>query len=288
MNTHLSGILLLMMLFQSGSPLVDQFDRISRKAQGRVGAATALVAGGQIDGIRLDERFPMASVFKLPVALTVLHQIDQGKLALDQKVRITKSDFVAPGSYSVIRDRHPEGNFDITVRELLHAMITVSDGTACDALLRLTGGPAAVNQYLKTIGISGMSVAAYQKELSGTLESQKRNWATPRGTVELLKALQSGRAISRAGSEHLLQLMAECKTGPQRIKGLLPPGTRVSHKTGSMGARATNDVGIAVLPDGARVAIAVFVSDSRAAEKDRERVIAEIARSAWDYYSKKK
>ena len=278
------GMLLSLSLFQSGSSLASRFDQIAQKAQGRVGAAVMLIENGDCAGIRMEEKFPMASVFKLPVGMAVLHRIDQGRLALDRKVLVKKSDFVAAGNYSAVRDRYPEGNAEISVRELLRLMMVVSDGTACDVLLRLAGGPASVTEYLKSLGVNELVVAVSQKEMSVSRESQNRNWATPTGAVQLLRTLHQSPSISRSSRSLLLQFMAECETGPQRIRGLLPQGTVVSHKTGSLGAQATNDVGIVTLPDGRKLAVAVFVSDSRAGETARERVIAEIARAAWDHY----
>ena len=81
--------------------------------------------------------------------------------------------------------------------------------------------------------------------------------------------------------------MAASNTGPRRLKGLLPTGTVVAHKTGTSGTEngetaATNDIGIITLPNGRHIAIAVFVSDSPADEGTREGVIARIAKAAWD------
>jgi beta-lactamase class A len=274
------------MFFQSAASLVPQFDRIARMAQGRVGAAVMLLDRGEPAGIGMDERFPMASVFKLPVAMAVLRQVDQAKLSLDQNILVQKTDFVPKGSYSVIRDQHPDGNAEISVRELLREMMVVSDGTACDVLLRMAGGPPAVAGYLKSIQVNDVVVAVSQKEMYGSPESQQRNWATPRGALNLLRALHQETSLSQTSRTLLLQLMAECRTGPKRIRGLLPPGAIVSHKTGSLGARATHDVGIVTLPDGRKMAIAVFVSESNAREAVREQVIAEIARAAWMHYSR--
>ena len=73
----------------------------------------------------------------------------------------------------------------------------------------------------------------------------------------------------------------------KRLDGNMPAGTRVAHKSGSSDvvdgmAAATNDIGLIPLPDGRRIAIAVFVTDSRADEATREQVIARIARAAYD------
>jgi beta-lactamase class A len=288
MEHTLVGILLFLALFQSASSLIPEFETIARKARGRVGSAVMLLETGETAGSRAGERFPMQSVFKLPIAIAVLHAVDQGKISLEDKIMVRKSDLVPQGNASVIRDQHPEGNFEISVYELLRVMMDVSDGTACDVLLRLAGGPAAVTEYVRSLGVNEMVIAISQKEMARAPRSREQNWASPRGALELLRVLQQGVSLSQANRRLLLQFMADSRTGPQRIKGLLPPGTVVSHKTGSSGTtngvtHAIHDVGIVNLPNGKHVAIAVFVANSRAGEAMCERVIAEIARAAWDY-----
>jgi beta-lactamase class A len=84
--------------------------------------------------------------------------------------------------------------------------------------------------------------------------------------------------------------MRETSTGPNRIKGLLPAGTVVAHKTGTSPtndkglAPATNDVGIVTLRNGKHFAIVVFVSDSTDDQQTREGEIARITKVVWDYY----
>jgi beta-lactamase class A len=120
--------------------------------------------------------------------------------------------------------------------------------------------------------------------------AQYKNYATPRAAVDVLKAVQAGRGVSAAGRAILLEDLADSTPGPLRIKGLLPPGTPVAHKTGTDGTRegktaATNDIGIVTLPDGRHLAVAVFVKDSTAGLVPREAAIAKIARAAWDHWT---
>jgi beta-lactamase class A len=103
-------------------------------------------------------------------------------------------------------------------------------------------------------------------------------------------ALQSKRGLSAESQALLLKLMTESIPGAKRLKGQLPAGTVVAHKTGTGGMRdgitsATNDIGIITLPNGTHLAVAVFVSDSSADEATRESVIARMAKAAWDWAS---
>ena len=129
-----------------------------------------------------------------------------------------------------------------------------------------------------------------EKEIGRDWETQYRNWATSKGPLALLVALQSQRKLSRESQALLLKLMTESIPGTKRLKGELPAGTLVAHKTGTGGMRdgitsATNDIGIITLPNGMHLAVAVFVSDSSADEAARESVIARIAKAAWDWAS---
>jgi len=103
----------------------------------------------------------------------------------------------------------------------------------------------------------------------------------------LLRALQEGKGLSASSRRRLLGLMTAGKTGTGRIKGLLPTGTVVAHKMGSSGTvngltRATNDVGLVLLPDGRHLAVVVFVSATKANEATWDAVIAKTARTAWN------
>ena len=229
----------------------------------------------------------MQSVYKLPIGMAVLHQVDLGKLSLSRWVRITKADLPAPIHYSVIRDDYPNGA-SLTVSKLLNEMIGSSDGTACDILLNLAGGPQQLTAFLRGMGIQNMVVATSEKTMwQNERVEQYRNWATPNAMLDLLRLLQRGRGLSPQSRRLLLGLMTRSQTGPHRIKGLLPPGAVVAHKTGSSGTvsgltRTTNDTGLITLPDEKHLAVVVFVSDTRVSPAAQEAVIAKITRAAWD------
>lgn len=272
--------------------LQKRFEQAAAAASGRVGVAARVLETGESASLNLNEHFPMQSVYKLPIAMTILRQIDDGKLKLEDAVRVEKSDFVRLGQHSPLRDAHPNGA-SVSIAELLRLAVGESDGTASDVLMQTAGGAGAVGEYLKELKIDGIIVADREKEIGRDWATQYRNWATPAGAIFLLKSLHEGRALSDASRNLILKILAESTPGAKRLKGLLPPGTLIAHKTGTSGTNgdgvtaATNDVGIIELPGGRHLAIAVFVSDSPADEATRERVIALIARAAWDEWSGK-
>jgi beta-lactamase class A len=273
--------------------LEKSFAGIANEVSGEVGAAAMILETGDAAMFNADERFPMQSVYKLPIAMAVLEEVRRGNLSLDEKIGVTKDDMVRQGMRSPLRDEHPGGG-EFTIRELIRLSIVESDGTASDVLIRVLGGVGEAQSFLTQVGISAIAIANPEKEIGLDWNTQYRNYATPAAAVELLRWLHvSAEATSQTADEEgslwksLLQFMADSKPGPARLKGLLPKGTVVAHKTGTSGTQngitaATNDVGIISLPNGKHIALAVFVSDSTADDAEREKVIARIAKAAWE------
>jgi beta-lactamase class A len=262
--------------------------------------------------------FPMQSVYKAPIAVAVLRDVDRGRLKLDQVVTIRREDLSVP--LSPINREFSGESRTYTLRRLLENMVSLSDNTAADALTRLVGGPAAVTAVMKEAGIEGMRVDRYERDMQPqTLglgpfqpewtdyaalsaasnrvpEAQKRqaleaaladprDSPTPAATLEFLAKLQAGQLLSAASTDLLLAIMRGSPTGPDRLKAGLPKGSSLAHKTGtsatSLGINmATNDIGLATLPDGRVIAIAAYLSASDKPAKERERILAGIARAA--------
>ena len=277
--------------------LERKFADISKKAAGEVGAAAVLLDTGEAAMLSADERFPMQSVYKLPISMAVLEQVARGRLALDEKVGVTATDMVRKGMRSPLRDQNPNGG-EFTIRELIRLAMVESDGTASDVLIRILGDTGETQAFLTRIGIFELKVTNPEKEIGRDWETQYRNYASPAASVELLRWLHitAGHEKNRESNVEdaswslLLRYMADSIPGDKRLKGKLPKGTTVAHKTGTSGTQngvtaATNDIGLVSLPNGRTLAIAVFVSDSKADEKTRESVIAEITRAAWNRWA---
>jgi beta-lactamase class A len=275
---------------KQNTELQKRIEQAASAAKGRVGAGVMLLETGEAVYLNQNEQFPMQSVYKLPIAMAAMRQVDNGNLKLEQKIRVEKEDFVRKGMASPLRDKNPNGA-EVSVAELVRLSVSESDGTASDVLFRLAGGAEAIQKFLEEIEVKEIAVVNTEKEIGRDWETQYRNWASPEGAIALLRALQERRGLSETSQAYLLKVLTEATTGPKRLKGLLPKGTPVAHKTGTGGTRngitgATNDIGIITLPNGKHLAVAVFVSDSPADEATRERVIAEIAKIAWDEWSK--
>ena len=282
--------------------LEREIAKIAEAAKGKVGVAAVLLETGDAAMLNGDQRFPMQSVYKLPISMAVMDQVRLDKLDLDEKIGVTKEDMVRAGMRSPLRDANPNGG-EFTIRELIRLAMVESDGTASDVLMRVAG-VGEIQAFLMQIGIDEMKVINTEKEIGRDWQTQYENYSTPMAAAELVRWLDasvstandSDRGSSVEASEPteleiLQKFMAESNPGAKRLKGELPMGTYVAHKTGTSGTQnnitaATNDIGIIKLPNGKNFAIAVFVSDSPADEKTRESAIAKIAKAVWDRWSK--
>lgn len=256
------------------------------EAHGRVSVACSLPGSSLNCDLNPTAQPPMQSVFKLPLGMAILSQVEAGKFTLDQPVRFRPEDRILPKPYSPLQDKYPDAGVDVPLRTLLEMTVSLSDNTAADILLRLVGGPGAVNAYVASLGVVGFHLQDGERELHHTKSLQYRNWFEPRGAVQLLSAIRDHSPLTKSHTELLLSWMRSSRIS-SRIGGDLPDGTLVAHKAGTSDvengvAAATNDIGLITLPDGRQLAIAIFVTDSSVDETTRDRVAAQISRAVYD------
>ena len=237
--------------------LERQLRAIEAANPGNVGIAALDLTSGDMVSIHGDEPFPMASVVKIAIAAQYLAQVEHGRRSLDTVIGGRKA------------------------RRHLEAMIIKSDNHSTDVILRDLGGPKRVQQWLAQNDISGVRIdRSIARLLSDRRDLRdRRDSATPKAMVELLQRLDSGQLLRASGRSYLLGLMARCQTGKNRMRALLPAGTRVEHKTGTLNG-LTTDVGFVTLPDGRRLAIALFARYG----SNRPSVLAAAARKIYDSF----
>jgi len=290
---------------------------------GRIGVAIMRVDGGEwITGKRVDALFPQQSVSKTWVALTILDLVDQNKVRLDQKIRITRDDlavFHQPIRDSVIAN----GEIEVTVLSLLEQAIIGSDNTANDSLLRTAGGPQAVQNFLlrKKLGAIrfGPGERLMQSAIAGLewrqeyaigrrfyaaraevpLATRKAaldryladpvDGASPEAIVRALAKLAKGELLSPASTRLILGIMSRTSSGPNRLRAGVPPDWRFVHKTGTGQilppvSTGYNDIGIMTAPDGTRYAVAVMMGSTTAPIPQRMSFMQFVSRTIAAYH----
>lgn len=304
--------------FSSELWLEKELARLATVSGGTMGVAAIHIESGRSAYLNADEPFPMASTYKVPIAAQLLHRVDEGELELTRMIDFAPGD-LSPGS-GTLSHLFDDPGVSLSMRNLLELMLLISDNSATDICLREAGGGARVTGRMKEIGVEGVRVDRSTLELisdwigvedvparsdltldmygdlvravsdaqrdkaNDAFKTDPRDTATPRGMGALLGKIWNGEILSKESTALLIDIMTRCETGDARLKGLLPEGTVVVHKTGTIGG-TTNDVGIITLPhDRGHVIVAAFVKDSTLPVPARERAIAEAARAAHDYF----
>lgn len=298
--------------------LEREIGRLAALAGGTVGVAAVHLETGRAVYLNPRERFPMASSYKVAIAVQLLTRVDRGEVRLDSLIPLDAGD-LHPGS-GTLTDLFDDPGVILSVRNLLELMLLISDNSATDLMLEAAGGAEAVTRRVQELGVEGLRVdrptvqliadwagvrglplagevskerwrelaqgvsEAEREAAAAAFNADPRDTSTPEAMARLLEVIWRGQALSPENTALLLDIMERCQTGRNRIKGMLPPGIAVQHKTGTIGG-TTNDVGIIALPDGAGHVIAVvLVKESKNDVEERERAIAQIARAIYDYF----
>lgn len=278
--------------FAQKDSLKQKIEEIISTKKADVGISIYGIESKDSLSINGNKHYPMQSVFKFHIALKILNLVDNGKLMLQQKVFIKKSDLL-PNTWSPMREDYPEGNINLPLSEILKYTVSQSDNNGCDILLNLIGGPKIVNDYIHNLGIKDISIQANEEEMHKDWNIQFLNWTTPNAASDLLLLFFKKKILSKSSFDFLWKIMTETTTGKNAIKGQLPEGTLVAHKTGSSGVNdhgitaAANDIGIVKLPNGKHFIISIFVSNSKENFEANQKIISDIAKAAWDYFVNK-
>jgi beta-lactamase class A len=301
--------------------LAEAIRSIGENFNGDIGIAVEDVQTGWTTAYDGDTFFPQQSVSKFWVALTALDKVDRGLLSLTAPFTLHKEDITL--FHQPIAAQIGANGYTTNVAELMTRALQQSDNTCNDAVLWRAGGPDAVRAFLRSKGIDGIRFGPGERKLqsgiagiqwhqsyaynggfykarSAVPASARRaaferyianpmDGATPLGVVDALTRLKRGELLSPASTQRLLGIMSHTKTGPQRLKGGLQPGWRLSHKTGTGqvlgGVQAGyNDIGVITGPDGHSYAMAVLIRRSSAPLQQRMAAMQATVRAAIAYH----
>ncbi|MHB1057320.1 MAG: class A beta-lactamase [Rhodanobacter sp.] len=259
-----------------GGEATARLAALERRHGGRLGVAVLDSGSGRRIGHRADERFAMCSTFKLLTAAAVLARVDRGTERLERRVVFGKDALV---TYSPVTS-HRVGAPGMTMAELCHAAITMSDNTAGNLLLHSLGGPAGWTAYARSLGDGTSRLDRIETELNEARPGDPRDTTTPAAMLANLRALLLGTALSDASRAQLAAWLRANTTGGARLRAGLPAGWRVGDKTGSGAHAATNDVAIVWPPRRKPLLVTAYYAESAADADGRNAVLAEVGRIA--------
>ncbi len=255
----------------------SKFAAVERASGGTLGACVLDTASGRAIGWRENERFAHCSSFKLSLAALIFHLHERGAIALDERLRYTQADLVpnSPATQAHLAT-------GMTVRELAHAAVLVSDNAAANLLLRKIGGPARLTAYWRALGDEISRLDRFEPELNLVPPGEVRDTTTPAAMAHTLARLLTGPALGQQSRQTLIDWMAEVQTGLHRIRAGLPTGWKAGDKTGT--GDTLVDVAWIEPPRGAMLIVTGYFRPAAGAGPDiaarGEQALAEIGRIA--------
>lgn len=253
-----------------------------------VGVSVIFIEDSDSLSINGNKMIPMLSVYKLPIAMCVLNNVDKGLLTLQTPVHITPED-MHKNTWSPLRDVLRNTDTSLSLTDIIKYTLIQSDNNCSDILLKTIGGVKTVQTYLKEISQPSIEVNNSEWEIFQSPNLIYSNRATPNDVVSLLNKLYTQKLFSDSCFNFLWETLSDCTTGNNRIKGKLPKEIVVAHKTGTSFTTnegvtpVINDVGIITLPNGKHIALAIFVSESKENRATNEKIIADIAELIYQY-----
>ncbi len=290
---------------------------IVERFPGRIGVYAEHIESGVAAGVDPDTPYGMASTYKVPILVEMMARVESGDWSLDMPIDLTVRDqHIGSG---LLADLWAPG-LTLSLKNLATMMIILSDNSATDMLIDRVGA-AEVTARMRSLGLENIRVdrttlelildyngidyepvaeaslveiIAYRQQVSMSPEEVAsvreefyegpEDKATAREMTALLIEIAEGRALEKESCDVILEILERTRTGANRLRGLLPPGTRLAHKTGTIG-RILDDVGIIYLPDDlGRVAISVFTFADEPDGERAEAAIADLARTVYDFF----
>jgi beta-lactamase class A len=255
-----------------------------KEANYKGGIAIKNLHSGAEIAIRGNEMFPMASVFKFPIAIAILRKIEAGDLKHEQSFHLKKTD-ILNGLRGPIAEKYPHGEIDLTTDALLKYMVSDSDNTACDFLIKIAGGPDAITKELRKLQIDDINISRTESEIMATTNEpgpKGLDATSPLGMIRLYEKLNDGKVLNPDSSAYLMKLMTESNNPPHILNGL-PKDLRIAHKSGWCGKDlCLNDTALVTLPNNkGNLVMAIFLKGNVDFKKGSE-TISKIAKIGFD------
>ncbi len=230
-----------------------------------------LETGNYLD-INGDRVYATASIIKLPILIALFQDVDAGKIDLNETLTMTR-DVVVGGS-GEMQDLPVGSKF--SVLETANKMITISDNTATNMIIKRMGGIQYLNQRFRSWGLQKTGMRNWLPDLKGT------NVTTPKELGKLLVMLNTQQMLSPRSQAQAIDILQRVRNRKLLVVGL-GPGATIAHKTGDIGF-LLGDAGIVQMPMGKRYVVVALVESAYDDPRARD-FIQDVSRIVYTYLS---
>jgi beta-lactamase class A len=236
-------------LTQASRTLTERLQAVSQK-NSKLDPSYLFVKidSGEYSQLGADRVLPAASTIKLPILIALFQDVDTQKVRLEEKLTIDKQSIA--GEAGDLQDQKPGTQVSILVAAT--KMMTISDNTATNLIIKRLGGAAALNQRFRNWGLQVTTIHRSLPDLEGT------NVTTARDLARSIAAIDRGKIVSATSRSQMLSMMSHTARNTMLPKGL-GVGAKIAHKTGDIGSTIA-DVGTIELPSGQKYIAAVLVN----------------------------
>lgn len=260
---------------RAGGGIEARLRDLETRSGGRLGVAVLDTATGRLIGHRIDERFAMCSTCKALAVALVLSRVDRNVERLDRRITFTERDLVLP-----FKATKPHvGREGMTIEALCDAAITVSDSTAANLLFASFGGPAALTDYMRSLGDQVTRLDRVEPALNIVRPGEIHDTTSPSAMAMTLRRLLLGDALSGTSRDLLTRWMIEAKdAATRRLRIGLPAGWQIANKPGTWNKIATNDIGVIWPPGRAPIVVTAYLGEAPGSVESQEAILADVAR----------
>ena len=283
-----SGLLLFQFLAVSASDLTSDIQEVIKGKNAQVGVA--VLYKDDAVAVNNDAQYPLMSVFKFHIALTVLKKMEQEGIPLTAVVTLRPSD-IDTKTWSPMYKKYKSKKITLSYGDLINYMVSQSDNNACNRLIYFVGGIQNVNAFIKDLGIDQIQLIETEKSMEQDIRKSYNNWSTPLSVAQLLRKVYTEKVLSDKHFAFLEKAMLASASGKDKFRAGLPKEIEVGHKTGMSyrtpeGVRMCDaDVGVIYMPGGEKCYLAVLVKDSKESDAVNVKIMTDIANKVYSHYS---
>jgi beta-lactamase class A len=222
--------------------------------------------------IRAKESFEAASLIKIPIMIEAYKNIASGSLRADKEIELKESDKV--GGAGDLKTK--KAGTRMSVEKLVELMITKSDNTATDLLIKMLG----MDNIENTVNHMGMKKTTLKRTIYdfAAINKGKDNITTPEDMETILRELYEGNNIAEQYRGVMLNILKN-QDNKKIIPKFLPSNIQIAHKTGSLSG-TVHDCGIIYPPD-RKPYILVLMSKNVSNNSKAEKQLAEVSKKVY-------